>query len=161
MVSTGENGGHRHAPNRALAACILTELCDILLVTRKGGRKAKILLTLATGAAIDACRADRAGLGESREMAGPLMAIATGGRLGQGHLPELVRRLARDAPGNAGGYLPTRCGTARSPSRNAGAILRDLKDYAGHGDPRTTRRYDHSRDSLDRNAACSVATCLS
>jgi hypothetical protein len=36
---------------------------------------------------------------------------------------------------------------------DAGASLRDVQDYAGHKDPRTTRRYDHSRDSLDRNAA--------
>ena len=33
-------------------------------------------------------------------------------------------------------------------------------DYAGHKDPRTTRRYDHSRDSLDRNAAYTVAAYL-
>jgi integrase/recombinase XerD len=31
--------------------------------------------------------------------------------------------------------------------------LRDVRDYAGHKDPLTSRRYDHSRDSLDRNAA--------
>jgi hypothetical protein len=30
----------------------------------------------------------------------------------------------------------------------------------GHKDPRTTRRYDHSRDSLDRNAAYTVAAYL-
>ena len=35
-----------------------------------------------------------------------------------------------------------------------------LQDYAGHKDPRTTRRYDHSRDSLDRNAAYTVAAYL-
>jgi len=27
---------------------------------------------------------------------------------------------------------------------DAGATLRDVQDYAGHKDPRTTRRYDHS-----------------
>ena len=41
-----------------------------------------------------------------------------------------------------------------------GASLRDVQDYAGHKDPRTTRRYDHSRDSLDRNAAYVVAAYL-
>ena len=30
----------------------------------------------------------------------------------------------------------------------------------GHKDPRTTRRYDHARDSLDRNAAYAVAAYL-
>lgn len=43
---------------------------------------------------------------------------------------------------------------------DAGASLRDVQDYAGHKDPRTTRRYDHSRDSLDRNAAYVVAAYL-
>ena len=35
-----------------------------------------------------------------------------------------------------------------------------MQDYAGHKDPRTTRRYDHVRDSLDRNAAYAVAAYL-
>ncbi len=43
---------------------------------------------------------------------------------------------------------------------DAGAFRRDVQDYAGHKDPRTTRRYDHSRDSLDRNAAYTVAAYL-
>ena len=43
---------------------------------------------------------------------------------------------------------------------DAGASLRDVQDYAGHKDPRTTRRYDHARDSLDRNAAYAVAAYL-
>ena len=43
---------------------------------------------------------------------------------------------------------------------DAGATLRDVQDYAGHKDPRTTRRYDRSRDSLDRNAAYTVAAYL-
>ena len=41
-----------------------------------------------------------------------------------------------------------------------GASLRDVQDYASRKDPRATRRYDHSRDSLDRNAACTVAAYL-
>jgi hypothetical protein len=40
---------------------------------------------------------------------------------------------------------------------DAGASLRDAQYYAVHMDPRTTRRYDHSRDSLDRTAAHTVA----
>jgi integrase/recombinase XerD len=51
-------------------------------------------------AALDAYlagRAQRAGVGEWRQLRGPLLATATGGRLRQGHLWELVRRLARAA----------------------------------------------------------------
>ena len=38
--------------------------------------------------------------------------------------------------------------------------LRDVQDYARHRDARTTRRYDHARDSLDRSAAYAVAAYL-
>ena len=69
--------------------------------------------------------------------------------------------LAR-APGSALGKsvaaLPAPFGL--HPRPDAGASLGDVQDYAGHKDPRTTRRDDHSRDSLDRNAAYAVAAYL-
>ena len=40
---------------------------------------------------------------------------------------------------------------------DAGTTPRDVQGYTGRKDPRTTRRYDHARDSLDRNAADAVA----
>ena len=40
---------------------------------------------------------------------------------------------------------------------DAGVQLRDAQDYARHRDARTTRRNDHSRDSLDRSAYGVVA----
>ncbi len=43
---------------------------------------------------------------------------------------------------------------------DAGVPLRDVQDYARHRDARTTRRYDHSRDSLDRNVVYAVAAYL-
>ena len=43
---------------------------------------------------------------------------------------------------------------------DAGVPLRDVQDYAGHKDPRTTRRYDHTRHNLDRNAAYILAAYL-
>ncbi|MGH3223048.1 MAG: tyrosine-type recombinase/integrase [Streptosporangiaceae bacterium] len=137
----------------------------VLRVVRKGGRKAKIPLTPATVAALDAymaVRAARAGVGEWRQLTGPLLATATGGRLRQGHLWELVRRLARTAGISAWKQLSPHSlrHSAITFALDAGASLRDVQDYAGHKDPRTTRRYDHSRDSLDRNAAYTVAAYL-
>ena len=137
----------------------------VLRVTRKGARKARIPLTPATVAALDAYLADRArrgGRGDARQLAGPLLATASGGRLRQGHLWELVRRLARDAGIEAWDQLSPHClrHSAITFALDAGATLRDVQDYAGHKDPRTTRRYDHARDSLDRNAAYAVAAYL-
>jgi site-specific recombinase XerD len=137
----------------------------VLRVVRKGGRKAKIPLTTATVAALEAylaVRAQRAGVGEWRQLSGPLLATATGGRLRQGHLWELVRRLARTAGVGEWEQLSPHSlrHSAITFALDAGASLRDVQDYAGHKDPRTTRRYDHSRDSLDRNAAYAVAAYL-
>src|SRR5262249_58491999 len=59
----------------------------VLRVTRKGARKAKVPMTPATAAALDAylaARPARAGLGSAAAPAGPLLATATGGRLRQG-----------------------------------------------------------------------------
>ena len=149
IADLGEDSGHR-----------------VLRVVRKGARKAKIPLTPATVAALEAYLADRAqrtGIEEWRELSGPLLATGTGGRLRQGHLWELVRRLARTAGISAWEQLSPHSlrHSAITFALDAGASLRDVQDYAGHKDPRTTRRYDHSRDSLDRNAAYTVAAYLS
>jgi integrase/recombinase XerD len=145
VADLGEDSGHR-----------------VLRVVRKGGRKAKVPLTPATVAALDAYLvewAQRAGAGDWRQLSGPLLATATGGRLRQGHLWELVR-LARTAGVGAWEQLSQHSlrhsavtfGRRRLPTRRAG--LRRPQD------PRTSRRYDHSRGSLDRNAACTVAAYL-
>jgi integrase/recombinase XerD len=83
------------------------------------------------------------------QLTGPLLAT-TGGRLRQGHLWELVRRLARVASIQSWQRLSPHSlqHSAITVAFDAGATLRDVQDYAGHNDPRTTRRYDHSRDSL-------------
>jgi len=137
----------------------------VLRVTRKGARRAKVPLTPATAAALDAYLADRAaraGLAGAGELAGPLVATVTGGRLRQAHLWELVRRLARGAGIETWDRLSPHSlrHSAITLALDAGASVRDVQDYAGHKDPRTTRRYDHSRDSLDRNAAYVVAAYL-
>ena len=83
LADLGEDSGHR-----------------VLRVVRKGARKAKIPLTPATMAALEAYltgRAQQAGIASWRQLEGPLLATASSSRLRQGHLWELVRRLARTA----------------------------------------------------------------
>jgi integrase/recombinase XerD len=137
----------------------------ILRITRKAARKAKVPLTPATMAALDTYltdRAHRAGAASPAQLTGPLLATATGRRLRHGHLWELVRRLARTAGIETWQELSPHSlrHSAITFALDAGATLRDVQDYAGHKDPRTTRRYDHARDSLDRNAAYAVAAYL-
>jgi integrase/recombinase XerD len=90
------------------------------------------------------------------------LATTSGGRLRQGHLWELVRRLARAAGIQDWQRLSPHSlrHSAITFALNAGAPLRDVQDNAGHKDPCTARRYDHSRDNLDRNAAYTVAAYL-
>jgi integrase/recombinase XerD len=98
IADLGEDSGHR--------------------VVRKGARKAKIPLTPATVAALEAflaARASRAAVGEWRQLPGPLLATATGGRLHQGYLWELVRRPARTA--GVGGWEQLSPHSLRSSGR--------------------------------------------
>ena len=113
-------------------------------MVRKGARKARIPLTPATIAALEAY-------------------LGVGGQLRQGHLWELVRRFGPHRPDRRVGQLSPhslRHSVITFASLDAGAALRDAQDYAGHKDSRTTRRYGHSLDNLDRNAAYTVAAYL-
>lgn len=75
---------------------------------------------------------------------------------------KLVRRLARTAGIASWARLSPHSprNTSITLALDAGASLRDVQDFAGHRDPRTTRRYDRSRGSLDRNAAYTLTAHL-
>ena len=134
----------------------------VLAVVRKGGRRATVAIPPATGAALDAYLASRPPGPDGGAPAGPLLATAGGARLDQSALCKLVRRLARAAAIPQWQELSPHSlrHTAITLALDAGAPLRDVQDYAGHRDPRTTRRYDRSRGSLDRNAAYTLTAYL-
>jgi integrase/recombinase XerD len=73
-----------------------------------------------------------------------------------------VRRLARAAGIESRQRLSPHSlrHSAITVALDAGATLRDVQDDTGHKDSRTTRRYDHSRDSPDRDVAYTVAAYL-
>jgi len=138
---------------------------QVLTVLGKGNRRAKVALTPATLTALHAYldqRAAGAGLAQWRGMGGPLLATTTGGRMRPSQLWELVRRLAAAAGIAEWDRLSAHSlrHTGITMALDAGVPLRDVQDYARHRDARTTRRYDHSRDSLDRSAAYAVAAYL-
>ena len=98
-----------------------------------------------------------------RGITGPLLATTNGGRMRPSQLWELVRRLAHATGITEWDRLSAHSlrHTGITLALDAGVPLRDVQDYARHRDARTTRRYDHSRDSLDRSAAYAVAAYLS
>jgi integrase/recombinase XerD len=123
-----------------------------LRLCRKGGKRQTVALAPRTADALDAMLDGR--------NAGPLFATRTGRRLDRHSALKVVRRLARTA----------RIEHRVSPhslrhgfvtlALDAGVPLRDVQDAAGHADPRTTRRYDRGRHSLDRAATYIVASYL-
>jgi site-specific recombinase XerD len=139
----------------------------VLTVRRKGGHRVAVVLPPATTAALDAYLASRVPTtdiitGAASSVTGPLLATSTGRRLDQAALWRLVRRLARAAEIEHWAALSPHSlrHTAITLALDAGASLRDVQDFAGHRDPRTTRRYDRSRHNLDRSAAYTLAAYL-
>jgi integrase len=92
-------------------------------------------------------------------MGGPLLATTSGGRMRPSQLWELVRRLAADAGIAEWDRLSPHSLHRYHIGVGRGVPLRDVQDYARHRDARTTRRYDHPRDS-HRSAAYAVAAYL-
>jgi site-specific recombinase XerD len=82
-----------------------------------------------------------------------------GGRLRQAYVFALVRRLARAAGLPAADMIGPHSlrHAAATAALDDGAPLRDVQDLLGHADPRTTRRYDRNRGSLDRSPAHRLA----
>lgn len=119
---------------------------------RKGGKRQTAALAPRTAAAV-------AALVEGREQ-GPVFRTRTGRRLDRQGAWKVVKRLAR-AAGISKTISPHSCRHGFvTAALDAGVSLRDVQDAAGHADPRTTRRYDRGRHSLDRHATYAVASYL-
>lgn len=120
-----------------------------LALRRKGGKRQTAALAPRTAAALHA-------LLNGRED-GPIFATRSGRRLDRHAAHKIVRRLAKRA-GIAKTVSAHSCRHGFvTTALDAGVSLRDVQDAAGHADPRTTRRYDRGRDSLDRHATYAVA----
>ena len=91
---------------------------------------------------------------------GPIFLRDDGQRLDRHAAGRIVRRVARKA-GIAKRVGPHTLRHAFiTAALDAGVPLRDVQEAASHADPRTTMCYDRARVSLDRHAACIVATFL-
>jgi len=124
----------------------------VLTVTRKRGRVEQVPLAPPTVEALDTHLAGRT--------TGPLFTDDAGHRLDRHDAARVVCRVARAA--GIGKHLSPHSlrHTAVTLALDAGVPLRDVQDMAGHADPRTTRRYDRARQSLDRHATYALAGYL-
>lgn len=144
----------------------------VLWVTRKGGKRQPLVLPPPAAARVDAwlsARTDTAVLPALRGQPGlrpgrVLFATESGQRLLPADVWRLVRRLG--AAAGLPADLTARIGphamrhAYATLALDAGASLRDLQDAMGHADPRTTRRYDRARNSLDRSPGYVLAAYL-
>jgi integrase len=126
----------------------------LVRIRRKGGALVDVPLAPRTAAALDELRAV-VGSGAPR-----LFLDGRGAPLDRFDAARVVRRLARRADIAHAISPHSLRHTFVTAALDAGVPLRDVQDAAGHADPRTTRRYDRGRYSLDRHATYAVARYL-
>lgn len=123
--------------------------------TKRGGRR-RTVIPPGIGGHLDAMLAER---GDPET--GPLFVTASGTPMYQMAVYRLVRRLARRAGIATAEQLSPHSlrHTAITELLDAsGGDLRRAQDFAGHADPRTTRRYDRARNNLDQHGAYLLAS---
>jgi site-specific recombinase XerD len=125
-----------------------------VLAIRGKGQKTKASLVPLNGALIEAVA--RA-VGERRR--GPLLATANGHRVTRQHANKIIHHMGCQI-----GIPELHPHALRHAfvtlSLDEGGTLRDVQDAARHADPRTTRRYDTNRRSLDRHPTHMLAEAL-
>jgi len=138
----------------------------VLVVTRKGGKRAKIALpapvvdALADSLGTSAARGTEVVDSTAASADAPLFTTATGKRWAASEAFRTVQRIARLA-GVEGQVSPHSLRhTFATLTLDEGATLAELQDSMGHADPRTTRRYDRARGRLERSASYVMARAL-
>src|SRR3954469_22166000 len=127
----------------------------VLRVTRKGGKAARVPLAPPVVRSLDAYLDGRS--------SGPIFLAADGvSRYPYQSAFSQVRRLARMAGIEAADAITPHSlrHSFATEALSLGAPLQDVQDALGHADPRTTRRYDRSRHTLDRSPTYLLATSL-
>jgi integrase/recombinase XerD len=128
-------------------------------IVRKGGAVHQVPLPPPAAHAVDALLAGRGLAAETGALfaAAPLFVDAEGRQLDRFDAGRIVRRLARAAGIHKAVSPHSLRHSFVTLALDAGVPLRDVQDSAGHADPKTTRRYDRGRHSLDRFAGYAVA----
>jgi integrase/recombinase XerD len=128
---------------------------QVLDLVVKGGHSKRFATPPAALAAVHRYLDERGG-----PDAGLIFVTRTGRRLVQSYAWKLVNRVAR-AAGVTHTISPHSFRhSAITIALGDGRPLHVVQDFAGHADPRTTRRYDRARDSLDRSPAYQLAASV-
>jgi len=109
-----------------------------LTILRKGGKTVTIPMAPRTARAVDLAIGER--------MTGPIFLAADGRRLDRHGAGRIVRRVARRAGISKAIGPHTLRHAFITAALDAGVPLRDVQEAASHADPRTTMRYDNSRE---------------
>jgi integrase/recombinase XerD len=126
----------------------------VIRIRRKGGALVDVALAPQTAAALEELSAGLV------DPTAPLFVDGDGQPLDRFDASRIVQRLARRAGVRHKVSPHSLRHTFVTTALDAGVPLRDVQDGAGHADPRTTRRYDRGRYSLDRHATYAVAQYL-
>ena len=145
----------------------------VLWVTRKGGKRQALGIPAPAAERLDAYLAARGDMANLPAVPGqpsgarprrPLFATESGARMFPADIWHLIRRLGKAAglPADLVSHLGPHAmrHSFATLYLDAGGSLRDLQDAMGHADPRTTRRYDRARFSLDRSPGYVLAGYL-
>lgn len=124
---------------------------DVLLVTRKGGKRGRVRLPAA------AVRALRVYLGDR---CGPLFLLDNGNRMTRRMVDYHLSTMARSAGITKRISPHSLRHTAVTLALNAGASLRDVQVQMNHARSDTTARYDRERRELDNAAADALAAIV-
>jgi len=109
-----------------------------LVITRKGGKVVTIPLAPRTARATDLATDERTD--------GPIFLATDGRRLDRHGAGRIVRRVAHRAGITKNVSPHTLRHAFITAALDAGVPLRDVQEAASHSDPRTTMRYDNSRE---------------
>jgi integrase/recombinase XerD len=133
----------------------------VVSVRGKGNKVRKLPIPAPLSRDLDRYLETRAAAGGAASVAdlrGPVFITSTGRRLDQPAVFRLVRRIGKAA------HIPGAERLSVHSLRHSVATaaleevpLHAVQDLLGHADPRTTRRYDRARNSLDRSAAYAIS----
>lgn len=140
--------------SEALNAKLSALSADRLVITRKGGKAAVIPLPEHTVAALRVMTGTTGTeLARGDEATGWLFATASGRPWARTDAAKLLTRLGQKA-GIVKRVSPhVLRHTHATLALQLGVPLHHLQDSLGHTDPRTTRRYDHTRHRLEHSSA--------